>query len=504
MAQRMDADVLKDELGVNAVRTSHYPQSHYFLDECDRKGLLVFTEIPGWQHIGGAAWKDQAVENVRDMVRQYRNHASIILWGVRINESVDDDEFYVRTNQAAHELDPTRQTGGVRAHMKSSLLEDVYTYNDFIHDGKKPGCNHKATVTSDDSKPYMVTEYNGHMYPTKSFDWEEHRAEHAMRHVRVLDAVAGESDIAGSFGWCMFDYNTHKDFGSGDRICYHGVLDMFRNHKLAAEVYAVQQEETPVLAVSSSMDIGEHPGCYRGPSYILSNADSVRMYRNGQFLKEYTKDDSPYKNLLHGPMMIDEFVGDAMKKSGGFTPEQESMIRTVLNAAARYGMPNLPENEAQIAAGLKDKYDLDISDLTALYNKYVGDWGEQSTVYRFEAIKDGQVVKTLTKEPMHKLHLAVACDHTELEERNTYDVASLRILALDENDNVQSFFGEPVTVEVDGPIEVIGPSVFSLKGGMGGTYIKTTGESGEAAVKVTCAQTEPVEIRFSCLNFVLT
>ena len=89
--QKMDADILKYELGVNAVRTSHYPQSHYFLDRCDEIGLLVFTEIPGWQHIGDAQWKNQAVENVRDMIKQYRNHTSIIIWGVRINESQDDD-----------------------------------------------------------------------------------------------------------------------------------------------------------------------------------------------------------------------------------------------------------------------------------------------------------------------------------------------------------------------------------------------------------------------------
>jgi beta-galactosidase len=72
------------------------------------------------------------------------------------------------------------------------------------------------------------------MYPTKPFDDEEHRQEHAIRHANVLDAIAGEPDIAGSFGWCMFDYNTHKDFGSGDRVCYHGVMDYFRNPKLAA------------------------------------------------------------------------------------------------------------------------------------------------------------------------------------------------------------------------------------------------------------------------------
>ncbi|MBP5669180.1 MAG: glycoside hydrolase family 2 protein, partial [Lachnospiraceae bacterium] len=82
-----DADILKHELGVNAVRTSHYPQSHYFLDRCDEQGLLVFTEFPGWQHIGDEAWKEQALTNLKDMILQYRNHPSIILWGVRINES---------------------------------------------------------------------------------------------------------------------------------------------------------------------------------------------------------------------------------------------------------------------------------------------------------------------------------------------------------------------------------------------------------------------------------
>ena len=234
--QRYDADLLKQELGCNYVRTSHYPQSPHFVDRCDELGILVFTEIPGWQHIGGTEWKEQAVRNVRDMVMQYRNHPSIVLWGVRINESRDDDELYARTNALAHALDPTRQTGGVRNLIGSHLLEDVYTYNDFIHDGEAAGCQPKAKVTSDASKPYMVTEYNGHMFPTKTYDSEDHRLEHALRHARVLDAVAGQDDIAGSSGWCMFDYNTHREFGSGDRICYHGVMDMFRNKKLAAEV----------------------------------------------------------------------------------------------------------------------------------------------------------------------------------------------------------------------------------------------------------------------------
>ena len=111
------------------------------------------------------------------------------------------------------------------------------------------------------------------------------------------------------------DYNTHKDFGSGDRVCYHGVTDMFRNFKLAAYVYASQNKDIdPVLEISSSMDIGEHPAGNRGEIYILTNCDSVKMYKDDIFIKEYTKDDSTYKNMIAPPILIDDFIGDQMKK----------------------------------------------------------------------------------------------------------------------------------------------------------------------------------------------
>ena len=495
--QRMDADILKYELGVNAVRTSHYPQSHYFIDQCDRIGLLVFMEIPGWQHIGDEAWKNQAVINVRDMVMQYRNHTSIILWGVRINESQDDDDFYRRTNAAAHELDPSRPTGGVRAHKKSSFLEDVYTYNDFVHDGTNRGCEKKTSVTSDPKKPYLISEYNGHMYPTKAFDWEEHRVEHALRHVRVLDAAAAEGDIAGSFGWCMFDYNTHKDFGSGDRICYHGVMDMFRNPKLAAKVYECQQEEHTVLELSSSMDIGEHPGCNRGETYIFTNADSVRMYKNDHFIKEYKREDSPWKHLPHGPLVVDDYIGDAIEKGEHFTPAQGKGIKDALNATARYGLSHLPKSVYVTALKMLLLYHMKPTDAVVLYNRYIGDWGGTSTTYRFEAVSDGGVTAELIKKPMTKVRLLARADHTGLQEKSTYDVAAVRIEARDEYGNLLNFFNEPVSFEVSGPVELIGPSVISLEGGMGGTYIKTTGECGEARLVIRNAQTEPVELHFA-------
>ena len=494
--QRKDADILKYELGCNAVRTSHYPQSHDFITRCDEIGLLVFTEIPGWQHIGDEEWKKQACENVKDMVIQYRNHPSIILWGVRINESNDDHDFYTQTNEIAHLLDPTRPTGGVRNFKKSELLEDVYTYNDFVHDGTNVGCEPKEKVTSDCSKPYMVTEYNGHMYPTKSFDCEWHRRDHALRHASVLNSVSKYDDIAGSFGWCMADYNTHKDFGSGDRICYHGVLDMFRNPKMAASVYASQQENIPVLEISSGMEIGEYPASTLGTSYIFSNADSIKMYKNNKFIKEFTHKESSYSYMNHGPIPIDDLVGDLLMSEEGFTKEQSDATKFILNSVAKYGLNHIPMNAFMKMPKLLLKYKMTVEQVTSLYTKYIGNWGEDAIEYRFDAIKNGKVVKSITKAPMNQEVLDVQVSHTDMIENHTYDVSLIQIKMLSEYGNVLNYSNEVITLETQGPIEIIGPKAFALQGGMFGTYVKSTG-LGEAKLVIQDTKGHSKTIEFT-------
>ena len=67
------------------------------------------------------------------------------------------------------------RSGGVRCYKKGSFLEDVYTYNDFSHEGGNRGCEPKKAVTPDVSRAYLISEFNGHMFPTKPFDSEEHR-----------------------------------------------------------------------------------------------------------------------------------------------------------------------------------------------------------------------------------------------------------------------------------------------------------------------------------------
>ena len=495
--QEYDAEILKNELGVNAVRTSHYPQSQYFIDRCDELGLLVFTEIPGWQHIGDDVWQNQALKNVEEMILQYRNHPSIVIWGVRINESRDCHNLYVKTNALAHQLDPTRPTGGVRNFKKSELLEDVYTYNDFIHDGKHAGCDSKRAVTSNINKPYLITENNGHMFPTKSFDCEEHRLEHALRHARVLDSVASYDDISGSFSWCMFDYNTHKDFGSGDRICYHGVTDMFRNPKIASAVYASQQKDFPVLQVSSSMDIGEHPASVKGEVWIFSNADCVRMYKNDAFIKEYRPDGKHFANMISPPILIDDYIGNLLEINEKFSSKKAKDVATALNYIGINGYNNITPKFILYALRCIVVYGMSINRIVDLYTKYVGDWGGKSTQYRFDAIKNGEIVKTVIKAPMSAIGLDITCSSNTLLESNSYDVAALRIRAVDEYGNTLPYANEPIKVKVDGPLALIGPDIVTLRGGMAGIYVKTIGKEGRATVTLSMSHVDDIKIDFS-------
>ena len=97
---------------------------------------------------------------------------------------------------------------------------------------------------------------------------------------------------------------------------------------------------------------------------------------------------------------------------------------------------------------------------------------------------------------MRKPSLEVKVSHTKLREGNTYDVAAIRIRAIDENQNLLPFYQEPIKVEVEGPIAIIGGDVLSLKGGMGGLYVKTLGEKGKAKLRLVNPQCETVEIEF--------
>ena len=409
--QRRDAWILRKELKCNIVRTSHYPQSPHFLDACDEYGLLVLEEIPGWQHIGDAGWKDLAVDNVERMVRRDWNHPSIILWGVRINESGDDHDFYTRTNKLAHTLDDSRPTGGIRYRYDSEFLEDVFTMNDFQIPLRPP--RHPL---------YLNTEFIGHMYPTKRNDNIERITEHAMRHARVHNQLASDKRYAGGIGWCAFDYNTHSNFCSGDRVCYHGVSDIFRIAKPAGGFYKSQCDPKEEIILEPAFDWARGD---RNESFnvamVSSNCEHIKIYIDDRLVADADPDKENFGNLAHPP----------------FTPN----IRPGVGRG----------------------------------------WGD----LKIEGYIGGKVVitKMMSGRGADK-QLLVEPDDRDLV-GDGIDATRVVLKVTDEYGAVRPFANAAIALSIQGPAEIIGENPFALFGGVGAVWIKTKQSPGVARLTAT-------------------
>lgn len=132
------------EMGVNAVRLAHYPYDSYFLDLCDKNGLIVWSEIPfigpgGYRDKGfndSEAFRENGKLQLKEMIRQQFNHPSVMFWGL-FNELIqlgDDPVLYVRElNAIAKEEDPSRIT--VAASNQDgdlNFVTDVIAFNKYL------------------------------------------------------------------------------------------------------------------------------------------------------------------------------------------------------------------------------------------------------------------------------------------------------------------------------------------------------------------------------------
>jgi beta-galactosidase len=338
------------------------------------------------------------------MIRRDWNHPSIILWGVRVNESADDHDFYTRTNALAHRLDPTRPTGGIRNDYESEVLEDVFTMNDFGFPLRPP--NHPL---------YLNTEFIGHTYPTKTFDNTERLTEHTLRHARVHNQLASNPQYAGGIGWCAFDYNTHFDFGSGDRICYHGVADIFREPKPAAGFYKSQcdPEEEVVLEAAFRWARGDESIAFT-KAVVCSNCDHLKFYIDDQLIAELDPDRSEFGNLRHPPFVLQ------------MEPFRES-------------------------------------------------WGN----LRIEGYIRGKqmIAKSYSGKGVDR-EFWVLPDDTQLIADGA-DTTRVVLRVTDEFGAIRSLANDAIALEIQGPAEIIGDNPFALVGGTGAVWLRAKEQAGK-------------------------
>ncbi len=271
-----DEDVmLMKSMGATGVRTSHYPQSPHFYDQCDEKGLLVWTEVP---NVNGLTFTEKARENeltmAREMVAQHRNHPSIFVWGLFneiYNQAIMTEAPEPRLRALAdyvRSLDPSRPVSGA-SNGTGEKRKMLNTIPDQLGLNLYPGWYGKSSdrmgevldnaFAESGRCVAAVTEYGGggcigqHADPLKfrpkpagPFHPEEYQAYH---HVENYRAIAKDDRLWGSFLWVMFDLGSDarqegQFMGRNDK----GLVTWDRkNFKDAYYFYRANWTDTPTL-----------------------------------------------------------------------------------------------------------------------------------------------------------------------------------------------------------------------------------------------------------------
>lgn len=125
------------EMGANFIRLAHYQQDRLVLDLCDELGLIVWEELPWCRAgVGGAAFKQNAREQLSHLIEQHFNHPSIVFWGLGNEDDWPEEQpsmdqaairsFMTEMNALAHGLDGSRLTAVRRCDFARDI-PDVYS-----------------------------------------------------------------------------------------------------------------------------------------------------------------------------------------------------------------------------------------------------------------------------------------------------------------------------------------------------------------------------------------
>ena len=254
---KRDLDIIKD-MGCNAVRGVHYPNSRYFLDMLDVAGILFWSEIPIW----GCGYKGEDFENeklvsrgldmIREMETQYYNHPCIVIWGMHNEVDTTCEAVYKMTELYHAEL---RQNGGNRliTHATNHPLTDIcYAFDDIIcinhyagwYDGEIASWDkaldqaiQKQQELGFSDKPIIYSEFGAAaIYGNHTFDcvkWSEEYQEKLFDY--CLKLFHHVSKISGCFVWQFSDIRTCREMGNDRARGFNnkGVLNEYRKPKMA-------------------------------------------------------------------------------------------------------------------------------------------------------------------------------------------------------------------------------------------------------------------------------
>jgi len=280
----------------------------------------------------------------------------------------------------------------------------------------------------------------------------------------------------------MSDYNTHSEFGSGDKICYHGVLDMFRIPKMAAYAYQAEGSTKPFLAVSSTMNIGEYPGGNLPSAMVFSNLDEIKLYKNDVYIKTFYPNHQDYKHLLHPPVLIDDLIGDTMMNQEHMSRKDAEMTKRILKSITTHGNRLSLKHKLQTLYLLK-KYKMTFDEGVKMFFRYISGWGTEGMSYRFDGYQDGKLVQSIIKSNTSQTDLIIQTDDHQMEVKESYDVKRYVIKKVNQHGEILPYACDVILLSTEGSIEIIGPKELALQGGAIGFWVKTN-HQGHGVIQI--------------------
>jgi beta-galactosidase len=312
------AQILRDfalmrEMGVNALRTAHYPQDELVYDLADRYGILVYTEVPfvGVTFLGlgsndSAQLTANLVSEAREMVRSLGNHPSIAWWGIG-NEQGDKPHAHANLDAIQNTIkaeDPTRPTvyageaGADDANLTSPLTghADLSAYNEYsgwyYHTPSNFGARLDALHATDPGRRIGISEYGAGASIYQHTEWPgtpggsaqrpvPHPEEYqAYYHAQLWPQIKARPFLWGTFVWNMFDFAS--DFrNEGDRPGRNdkGLVTYDRKvPKAAFYYYKSAWTDTPTVHIVEKRWTRRTDAATT--VHVFSNAPSVRLKVN--------------------------------------------------------------------------------------------------------------------------------------------------------------------------------------------------------------------------------
>ena len=188
----MRADLLQmKRAGINAVRTSHYPNDPAFLELCDELGLYVIEEANieshgmGWGPDGNSLAKDPSwgpahLDRMKNCLESAKNHPCVVMWSMG-NESGDGVNFREMADWI-HKRDPSRPVHYEQARTRSHV--DLFTPMYASLANCRRYCREEEQKPLAEQRPLIQCEYShamGNSSGNLADYWELFRSERLLQ-----------------------------------------------------------------------------------------------------------------------------------------------------------------------------------------------------------------------------------------------------------------------------------------------------------------------------------